>query len=520
MQLRELLDAGAADRLALRQLDRLDISYARMRADVDALARALQARGIGVGDRIAISLANGPKIVLAFFGVACARAVAAPLNPAYTRDEYTFYLQDIGPKALVVAPGGAAPLAREATAALNIPVIELTIDERGRLVLDGVLVPLDAPPAAPLEEDVALFLHTSGTTSRPKGVPLTHRNLTTSAANIVRWYRIAPRDVSLCVMPLFHVHGLVFSTLATLLAGATEIVPERFSASAFWRDVRRSGATIVSAVPTIYRTLLLRADADNAPGPGEHRLRFLRSSSAALPVTEMLRLEARFGVPVIEAYSMTEASHQMCANPLDGERRPGSVGVGAFVEVRIMDEAGNFLPPGVVGEVVVRGENVTSGYHNNPQADAAAFVRGWFRTGDCGMLDELGYVTLAGRIKETINRGGEKISPLEVDEALLSYPGVIDAVAYARPDEKYGETVAAALVLRAGVTPEEVLAHVRTRLASFKVPSVVHVTDAIPKTATGKVQRRHVAEALDGPAALAGPAPVEPVRRAVQATLQ
>jgi acyl-CoA synthetase (AMP-forming)/AMP-acid ligase II len=496
MQLRELLDVGAADRLAIRQLDRLDVSYARLRADVDALARALNARGIDAGDRIAVSLANGPKIVTAFFGIACARAVAAPLNPAYTRDEYAFYLDDIAPKALIVAPG-APPLAREAAAALRIPVIELTLDEKGRLVLDGTLVQLDAPAATPRESDVALFLHTSGTTSRPKGVPLTHRNLTTSARNIVRWYRIEPRDVSLCVMPLFHVHGLIFSTLATLLAGATEIIPERFSASAFWRDVRRAGVTIVSAVPTIYRTLLLRADADDAPGPGEHRLRFLRSSSAALPVTEMLRLEARFGVPVIEAYSMTEASHQMCANPLDGERRPGSVGVGAFVDVRTMDEAGNLLGPGVVGEVVIRGENVASGYHNNPEADAASFVRGWFRTGDCGMLDERGYLTLSGRIKETINRGGEKISPVEVDEALLSHPGVIDAVAYGVPDEKYGETVAAALVLRKGVTADEVIDHVRRRLAAFKVPSVVHVTDAIPKTATGKVQRRHVADSLD-----------------------
>jgi acyl-CoA synthetase (AMP-forming)/AMP-acid ligase II len=496
MNLRELLDAGAADRLALRKLDRVDLSYSCVRGNVDALARELQERGIVPGDRIAIAMFNGPKIVLAFFGIACARAIAAPLNPAYTRDEYAFYLEDIAPKALVVVPG-ATPFAREAAAALKIPIIELTLDAQNTLMIDNVTLTLDAPVATPRDNDVALFLHTSGTTSRPKGVPLTHRNLTISVGNIVRWYRIVPSDVSMCIMPLFHVHGLIFSTLATLAAGATVIIPKRFSASAFWPDVRRTGATIVSAVPTIYRTLLLRADADAAPGLGEHGLRFLRSSSAALPATEMRRLEARFGVPVIEAYSMTEASHQMCANPLDGERRPGSVGIGAFVDVRTMDEGGNLLGPGVVGEIVIRGANVTSGYHNNPEADAASFVRGWFRTGDCGMLDERGYLTLSGRIKETINRGGEKISPLEVDEALLSHPGVIEAVAYAVPDEKYGETVAAALVLRPGVTPDQVLEHVRRRLASFKVPSVVHVTDAIPKTATGKVQRRHVADALD-----------------------
>jgi acyl-CoA synthetase (AMP-forming)/AMP-acid ligase II len=495
MHLRAILDAGDEHRLALRQLGRIDLDYARLRANVDALARALRERGIAPGDPIGASLVNGPEIVLAFLGSAAGRAVAAPLNPAYTRDEYAFYLEDIAPKAIVVAPGGA-PLAREAAAKLGITIIELTLDGTGTLVLDGVALLLDAPVAQPREDDVALFLHTSGTTSRPKGVPLTHANLATSARNIARWYNIAPSDVSLCVMPLFHVHGLVFSTLATLVAGATEVVPPRFSASSFWPEVRQSGATIVSAVPTIYRTLLLRADEDKAPGPGQHGLRFMRSSSAALPALEMKRLEARFGVPVIEAYSMTEAAHQMCANPLEGERRPGSVGVGAFVDVGIMDEAGSLLPPGIVGEVVVRGKSVTAGYHNNPAANETAFSQGWFRTGDCGKLDERGYVTLTGRIKETISRGGEKISPLEVDAALLAHPGVIEAVAFGVPDEKYGEVVGAALVLRAGVAKEDVLAHVREHLAAFKVPSVVYVTDSIPRTATGKVQRRHVAAAF------------------------
>jgi acyl-CoA synthetase (AMP-forming)/AMP-acid ligase II len=487
-----LLAQGDAYRPALIEPSGTILDYAALRANVAALAREFARRGIAPGDRIAASLPNGLPIVLAFFGSACARAASAPLNPAYTRDEYVFYLEDIDPQALVVPPD-AQPLAREAGAALGIPTIELAFADDGRLCVDGVPLALDAPAAAPQDDDVALFLHTSGTTSRPKGVPLTHHNLCTSARNIVRWYRIEPSDVSLCVMPLFHVHGLVFSTLATLLAGATEVVAERFSASTFWPTVREACATIVSAVPTIYRTLLLRADEDGAPPPGAHPLRLLRSSSAALPGVEMRRLEERFGVPVIEAYSMTEASHQMCANPLEGERRPGSVGVGAFVDVGIMDERGDLLEPGSVGEVVVRGENVTRGYHNNPEANAAAFSNGWFRTGDYGVLDATGYLTLVGRLKELINRGGEKISPVEVDEALLTHPGVIEAVSFGVPDEKYGEAVVAAVVVRAGTTPDELRAHVATRVASFKVPAVVHLVSAIPRTATGKVQRRIVA---------------------------
>jgi acyl-CoA synthetase (AMP-forming)/AMP-acid ligase II len=318
-----------------------------------------------------------------------------------------------------------------------------------------------------------------------------------------RWYELTSGDVSYCVMPLFHVHGLVFSTIAVLGAGGTVVIPEKFSASAFWPTVLRHHVSVVSAVPTILRTLLLRAGDADVPQPGAHPLRFIRSSSSPLPASEMRRLEARFGVPVVEAYSMTEGAHQMCANPLHGERRPGSVGVGAFVDVTILDADGNELAIGEVGEVAIRGANVTRGYHKNDAANAAAFSNGWFRTGDYGTVDSAGYVTLVGRLKELINRGGEKISPVEVDEALISHPGVKEAVAFAVPDEKYGEAVAAALVLHDGVAVEDVLTYARGRLASFKVPTTVHVVSEIPKTATGKVQRRVVAAAF-----AKGPAPV------------
>lgn len=487
--------AAPAEKAAILTPDGRHLTYATLRSGIARLAAALVARGIAPGDRVAASFANGAPIVSAFFGVAAARATFAPLNSAYTEDEFRFYLEDIGPKLVLVAPG-MVPTARAAAIALGIRVAEFALDADGMPLLDGKSLPNAPANESVSDTDVALFLHTSGTTSRPKGVPLTHRNLTTSALNIGKWYELGPSDVSLCVMPLFHVHGLIFSTLATLAAAATVVIPEKFSASSFWPTIDTFGVTVVSAVPTIYRTLLLRADDDHAPKPGDHSVRFFRSSSAALPAVEMQRLEARFGVPVIEAYSMTEAAHQMCANPLRGERRAGSVGVGAFVGVTILDESGDEREPGEVGEVAVRGANVTSGYHNNEAANAAAFTNGWFRTGDYGILDERGYLTLVGRLKELINRGGEKISPVEVDEALLSHDGVIEAVAFGVPDDKYGEAVAAAVVLKPGTTVEEVRAHVATRLAPFKVPTVIHTTDAIPKTATGKVQRRFVAAAF------------------------
>jgi len=500
MTLDGLLTNAPAEKFAILTPGGARHSYATLSASVARLATALVERGIAPGDRIAASFANGAPIVHAFFGVAAARATFAPLNAAYTEDEFRFYLEDIGPKLVLLAPGTVLA-ARAAAISLGIRVAEFSLDEGGLPLLDGKSLAAVASNDSVAESDIALFLHTSGTTSRPKGVPLSHRNLTTSALNIGKWYELGPSDVSLCVMPLFHVHGLVFSTLATLGAHASVVIPDKFSASAFWPTVTEFGVTVVSAVPTIYRTLLLRADDDRAPHGNEHTVRFFRSSSAALPAVEMHRLEARFGVPVIEAYSMTEAAHQMCANPLRGERRAGSVGVGAFVGVTILDEHDNEREPGEVGEVAVKGANVTSGYHNNDAANAASFTNGWFRTGDYGILDERGYLTLVGRLKELINRGGEKISPVEIDEALLSHEGVIEAVAFGMPDEKYGEVVAAAVVLKPGVSVDDVRAHVGTKLASFKVPTVLHVTDAIPKTATGKVQRRFVAAAfVPGPA--------------------
>ena len=463
-------------------------TFAQLAAQIAAAAETLQRGGIRPGDPVAIVLGNGLDFLVTFLATTRARAIAAPLNPAYKAEEFRFYMEDAGARAVIVPPGEHA--ARQAAAELKLPIWEASVDGKGeaRIACPAIAA---AAPDLPHHNDVALFLHTSGTTSRPKGVPLTHGNLMASIRNIARTYALTPNDASLIVMPLFHVHGLLGATLSTLHTGGTVVLPPRFSAGSFWPTVAAHRVTWYSAVPTIHQVLLSRADADQAPRTG---LRFIRSCSSALAPAVFARLEERFGAPVLEAYGMTEASHQMCSNPLPpGQRRPGSVGAGTGVEVVILDEQGNRMPPGTQGEVSIKGPNVTHGYHNNPAANASAFTNGYFRTGDQGHIDALGYLTLTGRLKELINRGGEKISPLEVDAALLEHPAVAEAVCFGVPDAKYGEEVHAAVVLKADATADEIQGFCKGRLADFKVPKQIHITKQVPRTATGKIQRRHVA---------------------------
>jgi acyl-CoA synthetase (AMP-forming)/AMP-acid ligase II len=378
-------------------------------------------------------------------------------------------------------------------------LIEASIDDRGRVMLqrEGAS---GRPPAGhasrPQADDVALVLHTSGTTSRPKQVPLRQRNLAYSADNIARTYNLTADDVALCVMPLFHIHGLMASTMATFARGGTVVVPKGgFDAMTFWQAAEAHGATWYSAVPTIHQMLLLRHR--GATPAGARRLRFIRSSSSALAPEVMRELESRFRAPVVEAYGMTEASHQMASNPLPpGDRRPGTVGRGTGIDIGVMGDTGTILPAGERGEVVIRGASVIDGYANNPEANAKSFTNGWFRTGDQGVIDADGYLSLIGRLKEMINRGGEKIAPREIDEALLQHPAVAEAVAFGMPHPSWGEEVAAAIVLKGDASEKDLIAFARERLADYKVPRKLFIVERIPRTATGKIQRRAVADSF------------------------
>jgi acyl-CoA synthetase (AMP-forming)/AMP-acid ligase II len=487
----ELLDAGAARHPAIVVPDGPTITYGQLRELCAEAALELHAAGVKPGERVAIVYPNTAEAI-ALFLAASSIAVACPLNPAYKEDEFRFYLEDTGARFLLVPPGQSSE-ARNALPA-GARVIEAKLDG-GALRISHSGRGNGGARSASGSDDVALVLHTSGTTSRPKRVALRHRNLIASIANVVRSYELGPEDVSMCVMPLFHVHGLVASTLATLASGGTVVVPEKFNAMGIWPVMQAARPTWFTASPTPHSLMLSRLR-ENRP-PGTERLRFVRSCSAALSPALMALMEERFGVPVLEAYGMTEASHQMASNPLPpGKRVSGSVGQGTGVKIAILDEDGAVLPAGEPGEVSIRGANVIDGYENNPEANASSFVNGWFRTGDQGTLDAGGYVRLLGRIKELINRGGEKISPREVDEVLESHPAVVEAVCFGVPHPTWGEEVAAAVVLSAPATEKELLAFCRLRLADFKVPKRLHIVESIPKGPTGKVQRRSLAGQL------------------------
>jgi acyl-CoA synthetase (AMP-forming)/AMP-acid ligase II len=460
------------------------ITYDSLRAQVFDLAAALRAAGVGPGDRVAIALPNGPDAIVSFLAASLA-GTAAPLNPAYRYEEFRFYLDDTNARVLIAPPEGAGE-ARRAAQEKGLPILEPSGAARGAAG-DFTLAP----------DRTALVLHTSGSTGRPKRVPLTHFNLAVSIQNIVHTYQLTGDDVSLCLMPLFHVHGLMASLMATLQSGGAVVAPTRFNPLSFWRTVRDHHVTWYSAVPTIHQLILARLGSERPAGA--EQLRFIRSCSAALLPETAQRLEDLLGAPVLEAYGMTEASHQMASNPLPpAPRKFGTVGCGTGVRISILDDQGNHLPSGALGEVAIQGPNVIQGYENNPEANAASFTHGWFRTGDQGVLDPQGYLRLTGRIKELINRGGEKISPREIDEVLLSHPSVAEAVAFGVPHPTWGEEVNAAVVLRETAAEAGLLAHCRERLADFKCPKKIHIVETIPRTATGKIQRGNVAKTLAG----------------------
>ncbi|MBI5257293.1 MAG: AMP-binding protein [Burkholderiales bacterium] len=497
-----LLGAGADDAAAIGAPARPALRFGALRQLIADTLRTLNGLGIGRNDRVAIVLNNGPEMACCFMACACGVA-SAPLNPAYRTDEFEFYLSDLNAKALIVEAGSASP-AIDVAQKMGVRVVDLVVDADApagafRLVPRGVAA--SAPAAAPAwaePGDVSMVLHTSGTTSRPKIVPLSQRNLVASARHIARTLRFSAADRGLNVMPLFHIHGLIAGVLAPLSAGSTVFCTPGFNALKFFAWMDEAAPTWYTAVPTMHQAIVSRAKG-NAEIIARHPLRFLRSSSSSMPPQVIKELEDIFHAPLIEAYGMTEATHQMASNPLPpAVRKPGTVGIAAGPEVAIMDTDGALLPAGATGEIVIRGPNVTAGYENNDKANAEAFTNGWFRTGDQGQMDAEGYITITGRLKEIINRGGEKVSPREVDEIIMDHPAVQQVVTFGMPHAKLGEEVAAAVVLREGMTLTEraLQEFVAQRAADFKVPKKILFMPEIPKGATGKLQRIGLAQKL------------------------
>jgi acyl-CoA synthetase (AMP-forming)/AMP-acid ligase II len=486
--------------IAIQASGRQSLSYSRLRHHLQYVVEKLNGIGIGRNDRVVIVLPTGPEMAVASLAVV-AGATAAPLNPEYKTAEFEFFLASLRAKLLLTQAGLKSP-ARTAAQAIGIPVLELSTArdfEAGLFDLSAA-----AGPAKPKlsglaqPDDVALVLHTSGTTAQPKTVPLTQRNLWTSVLNLAKSLQLSTSDRCLHLLPLFHIGGLIDLLAAPLAVGGSVVCTSGFSVPEFFKCLAEFRPTWSQAVPTMLQEILAYAE-DHRDIVKNNSLRLMRSVSAPLPAAVMKEFERVFNVPVIEIFGMTEAAGLISSNPLPpGKRKPGSVGVSAGPEVGIMGESGNLMPAKQAGEVVVRGENLMPGYEDAPAENARAFSGSWFRTGDQGYLDEEGYLFLTGRVKEIINRGGEKISPREVDEVLLTNPAVAEAATFALPHASLGEEVAVAVVLKQGaaLSKQELIAFLGARLAYFKVPRVVHFIDEIPKGPSGKLQRNVLAQQL------------------------
>ena len=500
----DLLDRHVCDRPDAPALvvtrDRVPVSYGALAAVVDDVAARLDSTGLRRGDAVGLICANTAEFVAALLGAARAGVVVAPLDPTLPGSEMSARLERLGAQAILAGPSAvdAAPVPQ-----FRVPTWELRVD----IAAGGLATAtLDTPTGGvrnvrrtgpELSDDDAVVLFTSGTTGAAKMIPLTHTNVAASVMGICGTYELGPADATVAVMPLFHGHGLLAVLLASLASGGCVLLPERgrFSAHTFWDDARAVGATWFSAVPTIHQILLERS-AREYPGPQVVPLRFVRSCSAPLNTARARAIECTLGTPVLSAYGMTETTHQATSQPLPqrGRLKDGSVGRATGVDIRIVDHNGHTCATGTVGEVWVHGPTVARGYVADPAATAQSFADGWFRTGDLGSLDEDRYLFLTGRIKNIINRGGEKISPEHVEAILAGCSGVTEAAVFAIPDPVYGERVGAAVVVSQpdGVGPEEILQHCRDQLSPFEVPDRLEVVAALPHTAKGALDRRGV----------------------------
>jgi acyl-CoA synthetase (AMP-forming)/AMP-acid ligase II len=500
----DLLDRHVLDRPGARALvvtgGRVHLSYGALAALVDDVATRLGSTGLHRGDAVGLVCANTAEFVVALLGAARAGLVVAPIDPTLPESQMSARLEALGAQAILLGPpaADAAPIAQ-----VKVPTWSLRVDisragtATATLETGPRLVRHVRGADQELSSHDALVLFTAGTTDQAKMVPLTHANVAASVQGICATYELGPADATVAVMPFFHGHGLFAALLASLASGGCVLLPERgrFSAHTFWDDMRAVAATWFTAVPTIHEILLERS-ALEYPGPQVVPLKFVRSCSAPLNTATQRALERTLGAPLLSAYGMTETTHQATSEPLpqQGPLKHGSVGRATGVDIRIVDRNGHTCSAGTVGEVWVHGPTVARGYLANPTETAHSFPDGWFRTGDLGSLDEDGYLFLAGRIKNVINRGGEKISPEHVEDILAGCPGVAEAAVFAIPDATYGQRVGAAVVVREceSIGSEQILQYSRNRLSAFEVPDRLEVVAALPHTAKGGLDRRAV----------------------------
>ncbi len=470
--------------------DRTVLSYQALQRQIDGIAAELKRAGIGPGTRVAIVMPDGPELAVAIVAAAC-HATAIPLNPGLTAAEFDDLFAAQGLEA-VILPDWSENAARDVACGRGMCQLEAT------RAPSGLSVALRTPPLPAAEEprdatpdDVAFILRTSGTTARPKLVAITHRNLLAMANRLRTWFALSPADRVLCVTPLYYAQGLKNSLFLPLILGGSLACPSRAAEADFFSWLAELEPTWFVAGPTFHRAVLERART-LGHGGFRHTLRFINSGAAPLPDKIRDGLQEYFGVPVLNSFGLSEAG-PVAANSFAPEgRKLGTVGKPWPGELAIWAFDHGVVEPDVLGEIVLRGPGVTPGYIDDPEANRVAFFDGWFHTGDLGRLDSEGFLTVVGRIKEIINRGGEKIAPVEIDQALLRHPAIAEAAAFPVPHPRLGEDVAAAVVLRPGqaATPLELRRHLKTSLVPFKIPRRIHIVPALPKGDTGKVRRQ------------------------------
>lgn len=465
------------DKRALIVSDGLSYSHDELERVIEKFRVNLREQGVKKGSAVALMLPNGIELIASFLALNMLECAAVILNPALSRDEFSFALEDSGASFLITTGDQS---------------LDVRVNQVG-----GAESHSNAPTGA------SLVMYTSGTTARPKGVALSNTHLIASMESFIRSFQLSADDVALMVMPLFHIHGLVGVTLSTLLSAGTVVVCPRFSAGSFWPLAVRYGATWYSASPTIHRILYRQSMSEtektektaNGKGRAGHRLRFIRSSGAPMGKEEIEAIESRFETVLLSAYGMTESANQISANPLPPEKRKSeTVGVPRGVSVRVIAPDGRDLAPGETGEIIISGPSVIKQYHRRPEADRTGFIEGWLRTGDQGRIDQDGFISVTGRLKDLIIRGGENIAPQEVELALLRHPDVLEAACFGQSDSKYGEEVYAAVVVGGDAHSEDLLRHCRELLSPFKVPKKIYLTPSLPKNATSKIERRRLSE--------------------------
>ncbi|MCX5530018.1 long-chain fatty acid--CoA ligase [Streptomyces sp. NBC_00006] len=480
------------ERPALR-LDEQVLDYRTLDERSARVAAWLADRGVGPGDRVAVVLPNVPHFAVAYYGALRAGAVVVPMNPLLKSGEIGYSAGDCAARTILTG-GPALPQATAAAQELGITCTDVTGEDFAAALdaMHGGSAVVDRA-----DDDAAVILYTSGTTGRPKGAVLTHGNLRSNTATVARLLGITGDDTVFGGLPFFHVFGQTCGLNAAVLTGACVTLLPRFDAAKALDILTRDRVTVMEGVPTMFVALLAAAEA--VGGASVDTVRVSATGGSAMPVEVLHRFEAAFGCPVVEGYGLSETSPVVTLGAVDGVRKPGSIGVPVDgVEVRLLDDEGKEVTEGEVGEIAVLGPNVMRGYWNRPEADAAAFTDGWFRTGDLARRDEDGHYFIVDRKKDLIIRGGYNVYPREIEEVLYTHPAVAEAAVIGLPHELHGEEICAVLTLKPGTaaTAEELRDYVKERVAAYKYPRTVHLVEALPKGPTGKILKRELPAVL------------------------